>query len=339
VDEFAFDTPADKSRRIAGLISPALRMGGFIRGHVPIDVMEADISQAGKGYAHELTCALYNEAPRMIGVRAGGVGSADESFGHALIEGRPFICLDNIRNRLDSTYLEMFLTSPSLFPARIPHRAEVLIDPKRFCLMLTSNGMESSRDLAYRSSITRIRKRPNFKYSDTVREARREQPYFLGCVHSVVREWHAKGKPRTEDCRHDFREWGQALDWIVQNIFKLPPLMDGHQRAQERVSDPNLSWLRAVALEVDRKERLGDELTASDIVELCQGAAIALPNLRQGVDDMTASRAAGSIMRRVFGEENRLELEGYTVARGWKNYRKTSGDMDRTYSYVFEEKR
>jgi hypothetical protein len=26
------------------------------------------------------------------------------------------------------------------------------------------------------------------------------------------------------------------------------PLMDGHERAQERVSKPALSWLRAVAL-------------------------------------------------------------------------------------------
>lgn len=154
---------------------------------------------------------------------------------------------------MDSQNLEAFVTCPSLFPARIPHRGEVLIDPKKFLLQMSSNGLETTRDLANRASICRIRKRPGFAYRDTLGELQSRQSYFLGCVFSVVGEWIAHGKPRTKDTRHDFREWCQTLDWIVQNLLGGAPLMDGHQAAQERTSNPALSWLRAVALAVSGK--------------------------------------------------------------------------------------
>jgi hypothetical protein len=337
-EEFDFQTPGDKSRAVAAVLTPAFRMGGFLRGNVPIDVAEANVSLAGKGYRHSVTCAIYGEEPYLISPRDGGVGSADESFASALIAARPFICLDNLRHKLDSTYLEAFLTAPGLFPARVPHQAEIMIDPSRFCLQLTSNGMESTRDLANRASICRIRKRPGYSYYDTLGYVRRRQGYFQGCVFSVINEWHRQGKPRTNDTRHDFRDWAQTLDWVVQELFHLVPLMDGHEAAQDRVSNPALSWLRGVALAVERTGRSGIELTASAIVELCQATDIPLPNLKPGVDDKTARQAAGCIMRRVFGSRDRLELEGFTVTRSEKAYQKPSGDWAKTPVYVFEEK-
>src|SRR5262249_27912255 len=160
---------------------------------------EADQSQSGKGYRHHLVTALYNEEAYFVTAKQGGVGSVDESFATALISGRPFICLDNFRGRLDSQHIEAFLTCPAPFPARIPNRGEALVDPRRFLLQMSSNGLESTRDLANRSSICRIRKRPGFVYRDTVSELRRRQPFFLGCVFSIVAAWIANGKPRMDD--------------------------------------------------------------------------------------------------------------------------------------------
>ena len=56
--------------------------------------------------------------------------------------------------------------------------------------------------------------------------------------------------------RHDFRDWCQTLDWIVQNILKMPPLMDNHKSTQERMSNPKLVWLRNIALAVQQQKRL-----------------------------------------------------------------------------------
>src|SRR5690606_22583817 len=106
IAEFAFVTPSDRSRAIAAIIAPALKAGGILRGHYPFTIVEADDSQTGKGYLCDLIFAIYGETPGIVGERKGGVGSLDESLAQKLVEGRPFILLDNLRDKIDSAYLE-----------------------------------------------------------------------------------------------------------------------------------------------------------------------------------------------------------------------------------------
>lgn len=224
------------------------------------------------------------------------------------------------------------MTCPSLFPCRIPHRGEVLVDPKRFLLQMSSNGFEATPDLANRASICRIRKRPGFQYRDTLGELHRRQPYFLGCVFAVIGEWIANGRPRTKDTRHDFGEWTQSLDWICQTILGCAPLMDGHQAAQERTSNPALSWLRSVALAVAGENRLGVALIASELVEVCELHAIKIPG--DPADEDRAKRQIGSLCKQVFRDGDGVTVDGFTVTRGQKQYRKPSGDLDFTNAYT-----
>jgi hypothetical protein len=334
VEEFDFQTGADRSRAIASFITPALRIGGHLRGNIPIDCAEADQSQAGKGYRLSLVSAIYNEAGYFVTAKSGGVGSVDESFAAALVAGRPFICLDNFRGKMDSQNLEAFLTCPSLFPARIPHHGEVLVDPKRFILQMSSNGLETTRDLANRASICRIRKRPGFPYHrDPLAELQGRQSHFLGCVFAIIEEWIANSKPRTSDTRHDFREWCQSLDWIIQNVMDCAPLMDGHEAAQERTSNPALAWLRAVALAVDGENRLGSALIASELVEVCELHSIEIPG--KPADEDRAKRQIGCLCKQLFRDGDSIEVDGFTVTRGQREYRKPSGDMDTTNAYTF----
>ena len=333
VNEFEFQGEGDRSRALASFLTPALRLGGFLCGNIPIDCAEADQSQSGKGHRLEMVCTIYNEKSYFVTAKIGGVGSVDESFQAALISARPFVCLDNFRGRMDSQHLEAFLTCPGLFPARIPHKGEALVDPKRFILQMSSNGLETTRDLANRASICRIRKRPGFQYRDTLGELQRRQPYFLGCAFSVIEEWIANGKPKTKDSRHDFREWSQTLDWIVQHILKCAPLMDGHQAAQERTSNPALSWLRAVAITVAGDNQLDSELIASELVELCNVHGVEIPG--KPIDDDRAKRQVGCLCKQLFRDGDTVNVDDFTVTRVRKQYRKPSGDMDTTNGYVF----
>jgi hypothetical protein len=336
IDEFDFQSPGDRSRALAAFLTPALRMGGHLKGSVPIDCAEADQSQSGKGYRHHLVAALYGESAYFVTSRQGGVGSVDESFAAALISGRPFICLDNFRGRLDSQHLEAFLTCPTLFPARVPHRGEVMIDPKRFLLQMSSNGLEATRDLANRASICRIRKRPGFKYRDTLGELQQYQSTYLGAVFSLVTAWVAAGKPRTDETRHDFREWCQVVDWIVQNLMGGAPVMEGHPAAQERVANPALVWVRSIALALEGENRLGESLTATAIVEICSMHDIAIPGSKDQADGDMAKRQVGSLLRRVFREAEEIEVDGFTIRRSQQAYRKPSGDGDTMRTYTFE---
>src|ERR1039458_2227401 len=164
LNDFDFVTPGDRSRAIASRLTPALKLGGLIKGPVPVDVAEANASQSGKTYRQRLVAALYNQRPAVVTKKVGGVGSMEETFSDHLIRGKVFIQFDNVRGKLDSQYLESFLTAEGTFPARIPFMPPVTIDPSKFIVFISSNGFEATKDLTNRASIIRIRKRENYQY-------------------------------------------------------------------------------------------------------------------------------------------------------------------------------
>ena len=214
--EFDFVAHGDKSRAVASLLTPALKLGGWITGHHPADVAEADKSQSGKTYRQKLVMALYNERPYFVARRIGGVGSLDESYSQALLSGRPFVMIDNLRGRLDSQLLEMALTAGGHIPCRTPGRAEIMVDVRNVFHLLTSNGVETTADFANRSSIIRLRKRHrhtfrHFDDGDLLSHVAANQSYYMGCVFSVIEQWKAHGKKSTGDTRHDFRGPGRSI--------------------------------------------------------------------------------------------------------------------------------
>lgn len=334
--EFAFQSPGDESRALASFITPALKMGGLLSGYCPIDVAEADQSQSGKTYRQRMVAAIYGEKAGMVNLKKGGVGSVDEGFFHKLVGGRPFIQFDNFRGLMDSPALEAFMTAEDSFSCRLPHVREIEVDPRRFLIMLSSNGVESTRDLANRSSIIRIFKRDNVPFADTLGLVRERQSYFLGCVFAIVREWHRHGKQRTADTRHDFREWAQTLDWIVQKIFQAAPLMDGHTAAQERVSNPALTFVRLLGIAVERGERLGEPLSASQIYEIADESDIAIPGMKADsrADEDKGRKIIGIKLGALFRKSDVLEVDGFRVRRQ-EETREREGGLYTAKTYSF----
>ncbi len=318
--DFDFPSEGDHARALASLVAPALRFGGILPALAPVDVAEADQSQAGKTYRHKLIAALYRDTLNFVVQKQGGVGSLDEAIGERLIAGKPFVVFDNLRGRVASTFFESALTAGGRVSCRAPHKGSVDVDIRPFCFGATSNGMEATIDLANRSVITRIRKRPagyQFKKwpeGDLLDHVKANQAYYLGCVFSVLTEWIRQGRPVTDETRHDFRHWVQALDAIGQTIFKTAPIMDGHEAHKARVANPALSWLRQVALDLVAQAKTG-WLTASQLSEVASEADIPIPNIRPDAADDDRARAIGRLMRRIFRETTEVEVDGLKVSR------------------------
>jgi len=325
--DFRFATPGDRARAVAAVVTPALVMGGLLGGRAPVDLGEADFSQAGKGYRNKLTAAIYNHSVRAVTQKKGGVGSLEETFSTALIRGRIFISLDNMRGRIDSPAIESFLTEDS-FLARAPHQAAVDIDPRRIIVQLTSNKAEITLDLANRSSCVRILKQPDgyrfreYPEGDILDHVRANQSRFLGSVFAVVRAWHQAGKPRTNETRHDFRPWARTLDWIVQNIFDAGPLLEGHRETQLRMATPVLNWLRDVALAVRDAGRMGEWLRAAQLAEVLTASwTVELPGLTDDAnpeDEESRRKILQAIGRRLgqcFREASTRSIDGFEVKR------------------------
>jgi hypothetical protein len=329
--EFDFATPEDQSRAVASLLTPGLKAGGHLKNVVPVDVAEADQSQAGKTYRQKITAAVYNERVSIVSDKNGGVGSVDETFNEQLVAGRPFIQLDNFRGRFDSRHLESFLTADGLFPARVPHRGQIDIEPDKFFISLTSNGVDLRLDMALRSNIISIRKKPegfcfrefeaNGRNVDLLDYVRSNQPYYLGCVFAVIREWIRRGRQRTSETRHDRREWCQVLDWIVQHIFNLPPIMGGHKEMQARVSTPGLIFLRQLCLAIQNADRLDASLKATDLYELCLQYDVEIPGVSpdRRDDSEYGRKIVGGVLSRIFqkngGHVTTIEIDGFQIER------------------------
>jgi hypothetical protein len=195
------------------------------------------------------------------------------------------------------------------------------VDPERFFISMSSNGAESTLDFANRSCIVRIKKQrqdyafKKFPEGDLLAHVEKNQAYYLGCVFSVIREWHRLGKPVSTECRHSFREWVRPLDWIVQNILKGAPIMNGHLDVQTRVSNPDQTWLRSLMMELAECNRLGDALSATDILEFCQGSGLAVPGLAQDATEQGGKIRLGNIFAKLFKSANPLIVDGLEITR------------------------
>jgi hypothetical protein len=322
--DYLFVAPSDRSRFIAGLIAPALRQGGLIEDDFPVTINEADQSQTGKTYALKVLCALYNEQPFTVTLKEErtALGSHDELLSKGMIEAHPFIMWENARGLVSSQLAESAIRGTGTVTCRIAYMAPVEVATDKFMWLLSSNKADITPDLAARALITRMLKQPaSHKYHlydgghDLLKEVRHNSTYYLSCILAIVSAWVDKGKPRTDDRRHDFREACQALDWIVQHIFKLAPLLNDHQNEQARVSNPLLNWLRDLALLVKQDESLEKPLRTSEINEICANHGLSIPHCRLDANDDDRNLALGRLFKNLFKASQTLSLSGFTVDR------------------------
>ena len=82
--------------------------------------------------------------------------------------------------------------------------------------------------------------------------------------------------------------------------------MDGHVPAQERVSNPALTFLRRIALEVERAGLLATPLIASRIVQLADDADVPVPGLKpaDAHDEDRAKKVLGTKMAGLFRSQS-----------------------------------
>lgn len=327
LDDFKFASEGDKSRALASMLTPAFVLSGLFKTRTPVDLSEANESQAGKGYRMKLTAAIYHSTvASVVQNSGGGVGSLEESFCNALIQGRNFICLDNIRGKINSPKIESFLTE-DCFSARVPYQVDASIDPRRFIIMFTSNKAELTPDFSNRSYLVRILKQPDgypfkkYPEGDLLAHVRANWSTYLGAVFTIVMEWHKRGRPSTDESRHDFREWAGILDWIVQNVLGCAPLLDGHREVQARAVNPGLNWLRDVVLQLKQAGKYGQWLRTHELLTLIADNGIEIPGIQPGQDisgdevRKSACQAMGHKLKTCFKDKDELTIDDVVIRR------------------------
>jgi hypothetical protein len=183
---------------------------------------------------------------------------------------------------------------------------------------MSTNGAELTPDLANRAIVVKIKKQPHdyefqkFPEGDLLAHVKANRDKFLGAVFAVIQAWILEGKPTTNESRHTFKEWVRALDWIVQHIFRCPPLLDGHREDQHRICSPGMQWLRDCAIAVERAGKLGEAMQTSVLVELASDDGHDLP----GNDKSDAVRA-GKLLGKIWANSDSdiVVVDGFHVRR------------------------
>jgi hypothetical protein len=338
--DFKFNTPNDFSRAVAHLLSPAMVFGNLLSGRVPMHVVQADHPGSGKGFMQKLILTIYNENPGLITNITKGVGGIGEILSSRLMEGYAFIQYDNWRGKLVSEMLESGLTED--FASCRKLHAEAIVSTRGAFFMLTSNGAEVTPDLADRCSFVRITKQPDdYKWhwegDELIERVKDRRAYYLGCVYSALSQWIREGKPKTSAAGiHRFRQWAACMDWLVQNLFSLPPLLDGHRQVQKEVASDILTFLRQVAIKVEQEGQLGEEFIASALVELAQRHHVTIPGIKDATDE-NAHKSLGRQMGRCFRDGDTLALDSsFQIVRKATSVKRDDGNgYNPGKAYVF----
>jgi hypothetical protein len=324
--DYVFVSPSDESRAVAQLLSPALKLGNLLPGaDFPLDVALADQSQGGKTHRMRFIALVYGEKAYSLTKTRGGVGSLDEAVAAALISGKLFILVDNVRGEFDSQILESILRGTGSVSARVPYRKAVLAQTGRSVWQVTSNAAQFTVDLANRSIVTNHKKQPEAYrhkskagWGDEVYGYIREhQGEYLAAVHTIVGEWITRGKPRTDENRHNFRAWVQSLDYILSEILGLPKLMDDHNHAHRALSSPNHAWLRQIIIAVVKERGKPCTIRAGEMGDIADYQGIPIPNLRNSVsaDDDLRNKAIGKLLMPIFKEAETAKIEDFYIQR------------------------
>lgn len=91
------------------------------------------------------------------------------------------------------------------------------------------------------------------------------------------------------------------------------PLLDGHEEQQMRVANPTLQWLRDVAIVVIKTGRAGDDLTATDIADICEDESLPLPG-RPGSKDEPKYQI-GRAMSKIFADMDQITVDSAMVSK------------------------
>ncbi len=355
LSDYNFVAESDHSRAVAALLTPALVLGGLCKFRVPFTTVLADQSQTGKGFFLKIVTALYNETASTVTQKNGGTGSIEESFSTALLDGRPFISLDNLRGSLDSAIMESCATEETVY-ARVPYAKAVEIDPRRRMILATSNGVKLTRDFANRCNIIRITKNnPDYQFrtfpeGNILDHLKANTDLYMGAVFAIIKNWLECGRPCTNEGNHDFRNWAQALDWICINIMGCEPIAKDLESVKVSILNSDLILLRNIAIAVMCSK--GDEavVTTGDLLQLAVTSKISdisrnIVNQWQKDDKKKKASAAGhfsKLLKKIFTDNGVQENEDLAVGEFVVSYKiankRVQGRSYKTTHFTFNKK-
>lgn len=224
MSDFRFEGRADFSTWVASILTPLCK-AALKNAPAPLFVMSASSAGAGKTLLAELAAIIVTGSPAENRTYAPLKG---EEWGKRITAyvkaAAPMCVFDNVRDRFGDETLDRLVTSTT-WADRILGASEAPPLPVVSTWLMTGNNIEPREDTVRRTAFVRLRvdeerpqEREGFKY-DPIREyAAENRAKYLTAALTVLRAYHAAGKPpQTMPAWGSFESWSRlvrgALVW------------------------------------------------------------------------------------------------------------------------------
>lgn len=319
--DFPFADEASLSTAIAAYITPFARHA--IDGPVPLNHIDANTRASGKSLLADAISIGATGRPIARTTYASDESEMSKRITAIALEGTGLVLLDNIASGslLGNAPLDLVLTSTSINERVLGESRNTGPLPMRAIWFSTGNNILLAADTARRTLRIRLESRSEhpedregFKHGDLKAYVRKMRPLLASAALTVLRGYHAAGRPNPPSAYGSFEEWSSLVRGAVMWCGYADPKLT--QQALRTESDTEASSLRALMAAV---ETLGRAVTARDLVE----HASVNEAVREALETFAPPRAPNDLptaktLSRVLGKFIGRVIDGRALAHAGK---------------------
>jgi hypothetical protein len=307
IGEFPYQDSASHANAYGLLLTPIIRQS--ISGHVPLALLDATRPGTGKSLLAETVAMI--ATGRKAAMMAAPYNDDDEwrkRIASTLADGATIIVIDNVHGRLQSSALDLALTSHTM-QERILGQSKNGIYAQRATWMATGNNIQLGGDIPRRSFWIRLNaqtdkpwQRGGFRHNleEWVPAHRGE---LIASLLILARAWYAAGSPLPEKSLPrlgSFQAWVDTVGGIL-HFVGLTSFLENLDHLYEQADSDTQQWaafLHAWQVTYGEREVLGAEVVR-DIKAGMQDSAVTGADLYNTLPDELADVYKGDFKRRL----------------------------------------
>jgi hypothetical protein len=305
--DFPFECPAHRAAWFAGLLTP-LAWFAF-EGPAPLLLIDANTRGAGKGLLADVAALILTGRRFPVMAYTADKEELRKKVTSLAMEGERLVLLDNLAGAVGNDVLDMALTTDR-WKDRVLGGNRVFDGPLHVTWFATGNNVQLAADTARRCSHCRLEtpeERPELRtdvtHPNLRAHVRRHRGPLLSAALTVLRGWHAAGRPA-----HGLAPWGSFEGWsaVVREAVVFAGLPDpGETRlALQTSADRDAAAMEAVLACLEQMDPGRRGVTTAEVVERAKGTTGPVPEwapgLRAAVEELCGKldgRALGGRFR------------------------------------------
>ena len=245
--DFPFADHHSKANAVAMGLLPFVRK--MIEGPTPLHMVTAPVPGSGKGLLVRIFSRIATGREPKTMTEARNEEEWRKRITSTMLDNPAFICLDNLKGKLESPALEAVLTQTE-WTDRILQQSLNVTCPNTAVWTATSNNPQLSKDMARRSCWVHFMpntenpdERTDFKHTDILGWVDKNRDRLLSAMLTLIQAWIADGRPTWGKVIGSFEAWSHVLGGILQTIG-IEGFMGNRDSLRERTTDLDQQWRR-----------------------------------------------------------------------------------------------